>query len=72
MINKQKDYDYIYNYHFQVITNSYDRVSKIRNMIDNLYSKRLEPFRFGVCLWVRAGEILGHVTLRTTFHRGYS
>lgn len=33
VINKQKDYDYIFSY-FQVVINTYGRPSKIRKVMD--------------------------------------
>jgi len=37
-----------------------------------IFAYRPEPLRFGVCLWVRGGESLEHVTWRTVFCRGPS
>lgn len=69
MINKT-DYDSSCSY-FQVI-NSHDRHLKIRDVIDHFYAYRPEPLKFGLCLWVRGEERMGHVTWRTMLYGGHS
>lgn len=48
VVNKRKDYAYIFSYF--LVMNSHDGPLKIRNVIDNFYAYRSEPFKFALCL----------------------